>query len=227
MQTSKLLALTQVPLRSIADVEACLTALTVELEDSDLRMLNNFNKTYLVITQRVRLEFGRGSFDYPEFIERFDVRFAEYYLEPIRNYLQGQPVAPAWQIVFDRAKRRHGSPFKLMALGVNAHVNNDIALALADCKALDVHQDDYFRINHYICSAINRVLDELADDHRPQSSKHQMLKPFYKACMCRMIIRWRKRAWQNYQGLRDGKVYARDMAGAAARTARLLGLYPI
>lgn len=56
-----------------------------DLPLSNLKRLSHFNRTYLVITRNVRQARRAGKFDHPDFLDKFDARFAYYYLQALES----------------------------------------------------------------------------------------------------------------------------------------------
>jgi hypothetical protein len=89
-----------------------------------------FNSLYHTITDRVAQSLrGRGRDG--EFLELLDVEFAKRYFEALRLWGADDPDTPdAWEVLFRRAGDDGLSKLTASILGVNAHINHDLALAL-------------------------------------------------------------------------------------------------
>ncbi len=212
-------------LQSVDDVLLALERLGHDLPKEGLARLDNFNRTYLIITRNVRQHLKKGSFDNPEFLHRFDTRFAYYYLRALYNHLTGEGAVPrAWQHAFTAAERRHVSPMVCMALGVNAHVNNDIPQVLRDCRANRQIYPDYIRVNSIIRDSLDEVIDLFKED-RSLSPHHRYTRPFYKRGMHLLVMVWRYTAWRKFRRLerREMKVpHIEDKADTLAKGVRKL-----
>jgi hypothetical protein len=190
----------------ISEAKQTLHELHGLLEQSHLERLQNFNKAYWVITKNVLERRKRKHFEDPSFLEKFDGCFAEYYLDALRRYSKNERTPPAWRLAFESCKNTDISPVKNMCLGINAHINNDIAQALADCNADSRHYQDYLYVNEVILDSIYEVIDELHDDSAILNPKRAVIKPVYKAAMNRLARQWRSQAWEHYCQLRGGKM---------------------
>lgn len=202
----------------ISEAKQTLDELNELLKQSHLERLQNFNKAYWVITKNVLERRKRKHFEDPSFLEKFDGCFAEYYLDALRRYAENKRAPPAWRLAFDSCKKQDTSPVKSMCLGINAHINNDIAQALADCEADSRHHRDYLYVNEVILDSIYEVIDELQDDSAILNPKKTVIRPVYKAAMNRLARQWRSQAWDHYRRLQGGKIdisaierYAYDM----------------
>ncbi|MEJ2859952.1 DUF5995 family protein [Actinomycetospora flava] len=92
-----------------------------------------FSDLYLTITQDVLAEYERGAmFHCGEFILQLDIAFARRYLVALDDHLHGRPSAPGcWEVLFTRRQEDH-EEWQFAVVGVNAHVNFDLAFALLD-----------------------------------------------------------------------------------------------
>jgi hypothetical protein len=88
-----------------------------------------FNQLYLKITQRVRDALPTAQS--PEFLELLDVEFAKRYFAALNLWNDDNPDTPdVWEVLFKRADDVAMSRLTAAVLGVNAHINHDLALAL-------------------------------------------------------------------------------------------------
>jgi hypothetical protein len=127
-----------------------------------------FNGMYLEVTKAVRDALPR--FENPEFIERLDVVFAQFYLEAYDADGAGAWVSKAWEPLFlDRDE--HRLPLQFAIAGMNAHINNDLAHALVlTWKELDLtpadgtpERRDYDAINDILKGVEDRLKGTLSD----------------------------------------------------------------
>jgi hypothetical protein len=214
-------------LTGIDDVEVALSRLDADIPNASLDPLVNFNHTYLIITRNVKLRLQEQLFDYPKFLNRFDTTFASYYIDAFRNHLQGGDVPAAWRQAFEAAEQGAASPFKCMALGVNAHINNDIPQVLLQTKANNKHTRDYLFVNSIIWASLDEVINDLDVDQRLLSPKTRILKPLYKLSMRWLVVVLRWLAWRNFTLLKAGKIKRQNIEIRAKRIARIINALPI
>ncbi len=97
-----------------------------------------------------------GGFANPRFMRTLDVNFAELYLRALRGWADGKPVPQAWEVLFSHWDDAGGEgPFSGAILGVNAHINHDLAIAVlraheAHSRQIDAASSlysDYLLIN--------------------------------------------------------------------------------
>lgn len=117
--------------------------------DGDPR--RHFHGTYLRTTMAVRAGLAAGRFVDPDWVERWAVEFARYYLHAL-----GPDPSDVWRSAF-----RDGtlSPRQRVLLGMHTHISHDLPLALLDVMADDELADprarERRRRDH---DAIDRVL---------------------------------------------------------------------
>ena len=99
-----------------------------------------------------------GTFRDNLWVTRYTVAFANFYREAYGAYENGLPVAKSWRIAFDAAKQGTALVSQDLLLGINAHINHDLALAL-ERVSIDPQRDD--RLADH--TAVNEVLRSLTD----------------------------------------------------------------
>jgi hypothetical protein len=89
-----------------------------------------FNALYLKITRRVE-DALRDGVNQPEFLELLDVEFAKRYFAALDLWNNDNDDTPdVWEVLFKRAGDLRMSRLMAAMLGVNAHINHDLSLAL-------------------------------------------------------------------------------------------------
>jgi len=149
---------------TIDDVIARMQAIDAELPQAD--GVAWFNKLYLEVTKAIQQETREGKFGSSRFLERLDVVFAGYYF---RAYETGQAdarAAPkAWAPLFASRARDDVAPIQFAFAGMNAHINNDLVLALivtADEIGIHLERDsadhrDFEHVNSVLAATEQRV----------------------------------------------------------------------
>ncbi|GAA0899782.1 DUF5995 family protein [Pseudonocardia zijingensis] len=123
------------PPESIPEVIERLAAIRDHATDTSLLAENDgiasFTKLYHVITTRVGEMVESGEFRSSEFLVRLDLEFAERYFQALRRYAADIHTAPGvWRVLFDNRSDPNVAPVNFAVLGVNAHINYDLAHAL-------------------------------------------------------------------------------------------------
>lgn len=212
-------------IRSSSDVARQLKNLNDELSCSDYEHVLPFNKIYLLITEAVVSRLGTGYFKDDDFINRFDVRFAYYYLRALREHASGRYVAPAWDKLFSARRNKTVPRVVLMALGVNAHVNNDIPQVLMDQSASEENLSDYLKVNAIIKNEVADALAKIGERAPVFKLAEQTAAPIYRKFMKTIIVRWRANAWRQFLKMAGGKQVKADVERKAAlRAARLASI---
>jgi hypothetical protein len=146
------------PPAGIGEVIAKLTTVQRIVDDlppsPSSNRLSAFNDLYLTITKRVDGAL-RTDARSPEFLELLDVEFAKRYFAALDLWNRDDEDTPdVWEVLFKRARDLEMSRLVAAVLGVNAHINHDLALALiATWDELGAPQDDdihsdYLLVNH-------------------------------------------------------------------------------
>jgi len=91
--------------------------------------LGYFAMLYRNVTVRVRDEIAAGRFENGPRMERLDVIFANRYLEALDTFWRGERTTESWQVAFLTARQRSPIIFQHLLLGMNAHINLDLAIA--------------------------------------------------------------------------------------------------
>lgn len=89
-----------------------------------------FLATYLRTTRAVADELAAGGFLDQVWVERWDVVFADLYLDALAAWNAGQAPAEPWRVAFTAARDGNLPPLRQVLLGMNAHINYDLPLAL-------------------------------------------------------------------------------------------------
>ncbi len=129
-----------------ADVHAWLSTLEQRfLADRDRRGV--FVTAYLTITKGVQAQCDAGGFLDPAWVRTYLIAFGTLYRDALQRDVLARttgglaggttsgtaanaPVPKAWRLSFDAARAGQGWVIQHLMLGVNAHINHDLALAL-------------------------------------------------------------------------------------------------
>lgn len=91
--------------------------------------LGYFAVLYRNVTWRVQQAIAAGRFEDGERLERFDVLFAQRYLHAIEQFWRGETPTRSWAVAFQAARLWPPIILQHLLLGMNAHINLDLAIA--------------------------------------------------------------------------------------------------
>lgn len=211
--------------RVIDELIARMAAMLGPLEaDGDQRRY--FHATYQRTTIAVAEQIKRGGFADPGWVERWDVAFADLYLDALETTLAGQrPVRP-WDIAFSAPADL--PPLRHVLLGMNAHINYDLPQALlavitdeefGDAALLARREADHQAIDGVLASRVGAEDDELARLSGPPPLLDRLLGPFNRLGTQRFLREARVKVWANAITLNRARRQGPD--AYAARLAQL------
>jgi len=203
---------TDLPERPIAAVVAGMQERLDRLPPR-LSYLRVFLSTYQRTTQAVGRAIDNASFEDPEWVERWDVVFADLYLAALDTELSGDGLAPRpWRLAFAAAPDL--PPLRQVLLGINAHVNYDLPQALlavisdddfTDPVLMDRRRRDHERIDGVLSSRVAAEDDELTAVGGA-SLLDRVLTPLNRLGSKRFLREARLKVWHNTIELHDARV---------------------
>jgi len=149
---------------SIDGVVDQLTAI-VEWSENNGAWLGYFAALYRGVTIEVRRGIADGAFDDGERMERFDIVFANRYLEALALHLDGRDPGASWASAFDTLDEYWPIVLQHLLLGMNAHINLDLGIAAAQIVGEgrpEALHADFNRINGILGSMVDSVQNDLA-----------------------------------------------------------------
>jgi hypothetical protein len=141
--------------QTLAEVVSTLTALEQEFRSRrDRRCI--FLTVYTMISVEMKRRIEAQLFLDNEWMTRYGVRFANYYRVALEAFERGGSPPRAWSIAFQTSASGSGLVLQDLLLGMNAHINYDLALVLNEI-AIDPDRDRR-RQDH---NAVNAVLEAM------------------------------------------------------------------
>ncbi len=189
---------------SVPEVITAMENLQEELENTDMENLRAFNQTYLTITKNVFARMGTGYFANDHLMTEVDIQFSRYYFNALKAYLSGRKSPEAWKVLFDSCKANRHNQFVYMAMGVNAHVNNDLAFTLVDVVSDEAFQQDFLKVNEIIHQSTKDIILSLEEKSSLVSFVENNFLILYKYFLDKLIENWRANVWKNYLNLKKG-----------------------
>lgn len=161
------------PVATIQDAIARMRAIAEALPPTD--GIACFNRMYLTVTEAVRTQVTSGFFVDPVFMADLDVNFVNRYLAAISTYRATPDTAPrSWRVLFDNRADPGLAPIQFALAGMNAHINFDLAAALARTCADGTTAPDQ-GAHHADFDKLNRTLDMLDQRVRESFEKGVLL----------------------------------------------------
>jgi hypothetical protein len=190
----------------------------------------HFHAVYLRTTKAVAAEIktaGLGGFLDPGWVERWDVAFAQRYLDALEAWSHDPAITPGpWAVAFRApAERPNDPPLRHVLFGINAHVNYDLPQALLGVISDEQFDDplivarrsrDHEHIDRVLAS---RVASEDRSLEGRRSPLDVLLTPLNRLGTKRFLTEARQKVWRNARALS----YARR-AGPEAYVTRLAEL---
>jgi hypothetical protein len=187
-----------------------------------------FLATYLRTTRAVAGELERGGFRDPGWVERWDVAFAGLYLDAVEDAQAGRRPPEPWAVAFGAGQRDGLPPLRHVLLGMNAHINYDLAQSLLavisepefdDPELLAGRHADHEHIDQVLVARVGAEDSELEAVGGPRSTTDRLLQHLNRLATKRFLRESRAKVWANTRLLDAAR-----RAGPDAYAARLAEL---
>ena len=134
---------------------------------------------YLRMTENMLGALADGEFHDAEWVSGLLHHFADYYFDALDAYERKDPdTPPVWQQTHDAACNPETMVLQNLLLGINAHINYDLVLALVDTLSpewavLDAtgrsrRYEDHDHVNDVIARTVDCVQDEVVERYAPE-----------------------------------------------------------
>lgn len=126
--------------------------------------LGYFAALYRNVTSKVKEGILAGSFEDGARMERFDVAFANRYLDALERYQRGEVPSKCWLTSFRAAQDWRPTILQHLLLGINAHINLDLGIAAAQTSPgthLAELRRDFDSINDVLWAMLDDVQDKI------------------------------------------------------------------
>ena len=187
-----------------------------------------FLATYLRTTRAVAAELRRGGVREPGWVEGWDVAFADLYLDAVEAAQAGRRPPEPWAVAFSAGDRDELPPLRHVLLGMNAHINYDLAQSLLaviseaefdDPELLAARHADHEHIDRVLVARVGAEDTELEALSDPRSRADRLLQPLNRLATRRFLRESRAKVWANTRLLDAAR-----RTGPQAYTARLAEL---
>lgn len=149
---------------SIDEVIEILTAM-IETARAGQSRLGYFPVLYRRVTREVKRGMADGRFADAPRMERLAVCFANRYFDAHDGWRAGQEVSRCWMLAFGAGARTDRAIIQHLLLGMNAHINLDLAVASAEtAPGAEIYslQADFLQINRILAEQIEGTQSAIA-----------------------------------------------------------------
>ncbi len=133
----------------------------IEVECANNSCMAYFPILYRKVTIRIKEGILKNEFENNQRMEKLDVLFANRYIDAYESLGNNKPFTKSWKNAFEAAKTGKLLIMQHLLLGINAHINLDLGIAVAetvgdDGEMLDF-ENDFNKINAILASMIASV----------------------------------------------------------------------
>lgn len=165
-----------------------------------------FLDCFLRMTHNMLAALEAGELTDVVWVSRLLDRFADYYFDALATYEQGAVAPAVWQVAHDAARQPKTLALQNLLLGVNAHINYDLMLVVADLLQPEWPQSteaqrrrhaDFTHVNTIIARTIDAVQDEIVEPGAPALRTVDFLfGPLDEWVTVQVIGGWREEVWR-------------------------------
>lgn len=167
-----------------------------------------FLACYSMMTANMFGAIDKGEFQDVAWVSKLLHRFADYYFEAVNAYEKQDGCTAVWRFAFDAARKSDTHVMQNLILGVNAHINYDLVLALVDVLRAEWHElspdaraqryQDHRHVNTIIAATINSVQDQVIERYEPDMDLvDKLFGPVDEWIIARLIAGWREEVWRH------------------------------
>ncbi|SET08001.1 hypothetical protein SAMN05216326_11150 [Nitrosomonas marina] len=124
-----------------------------------------FAALYRQILEQTKISIEQNMFENDLRITRLTVIFANRYIQACFQYLTGQQSTQSWLAAFQETQHWRPIVLQHLLLGMNAHINLDLGIAVVDTvpvSELPDMKNDFDKINVVLASQVEEVQQKLA-----------------------------------------------------------------
>ena len=120
-----------------------------------------FPVLYKKVTERIKTGITNQEFENNPRMEKLDVIFANRYIEAYKLAENGEKTTISWKKAFEATQNSKFLIMQHLLLGINAHINLDLGIAVAETVGdngdLGDFEGDFSKINEILASMVNDV----------------------------------------------------------------------
>jgi len=133
----------------------------IEAETSIASAMAFFPILYKKVTERIKTGIVNNEFENNLRMEKLDVLFANRYIEAYQQLKDGLEPTESWTRTFEASKEKGLLIMQHFLLGINAHINLDLGIAVAETvgegESLIDLENDFNKINGILASMVDDV----------------------------------------------------------------------
>ena len=212
---------------------ACVDRLIAEMRQGVDRLGCDHGAPFALLYERttegISAALRSGAFSDRPLWNQVTTAFGRYYLDAAAAWRDGHRsrVPGAWRIALTAARDGRVLTLGDVFLGINAHVNRDLAYVYARFGVRS--HEDHLVVNEVLASVQSSVLPELIARYDPTLPAQRSADP----ALSLDIVAWRERAWRNAKRLRTApsrsareRVAARIERHASAMARQIRDAFP-
>jgi len=148
-----------------------------------------------------------GYYDDVRFANHQSAVFARLYTNAYYNWRQGNRAAvpKSWLMTFDAAAAKKVSGSGDLLLGMNAHINRDLAYVIAAVGMIapdgSSRKEDFDKVEEFLADASVALMLEAAQRFDPAMDDGRDPLDLNSSTIMQMISVWRENAWRNAEAL--------------------------
>ncbi len=182
-------------------------------ENGDRRAI--FLECYAIMTHNMKQGLREGRFKDADWVNGLLEHFAGYYFSAVENFDAGCLNKPeVWCHAFTETGSGRHHVLQYLLLGVNAHINYDLVLALYDRSCNDWpllnetqrenRRHDHKMVNNIIAETIDKVQDEVIEKYAPAMDiVDKLMGRVDEWLLAELIASWRASVWQDACAMLD------------------------
>lgn len=133
----------------------------IEAECAQNSCMAYFPILYRKVTVRIKEGIHNNEFENNQRMEKLDVLFANRYIDAYACAQKNHPYTKSWLTAFNAAKTSKYLIMQHLLLGINAHINLDLGIAVAetvnDENELADFENDFNKINEILASMVANI----------------------------------------------------------------------
>lgn len=136
----------------------------IEETISDKNYLGIFAYVYRRTTAQIQKAILDKRFDDNDRMEKFDVIFANRYIDAYENFKLKNPISKSWESAFT-SQNKPLTIIQHLVMGMNAHISFDLGIAAAEISQgnkIDDLENDFLLVNRILQEITSEMQDKIA-----------------------------------------------------------------